>query len=498
MTLANPDVLQLFRDVSEFEEHRLKRPLTVWRAWHNVPPKTSQLRALQSVQYTKELQIFGGNRSGKTELGRCLLVALVLGSDHPDARRFWMAHGVNPDVFPRGPDSGWSLAVTSSDSIRYHRKQVLALLPKWGPPHPLARDGRNWYSWNLYGKGEARIEVMVPGYAEPAQIWFKSEDQGEEAVQGDAVRVIHHDEEGKTGKVYGSASYRLIDKDGWQILTNTPIYGKTWTYTKFVEKPEPGSRLVRIHAKDNPYLPRHRVAKYGDDAVRGRGDYVEAEGRVWHQFEPVIHCVPRFELPHDAVLYRGIDFGTRHPFACLWAARLKHTLLLPNGRRLYDGTVVLYREHYQAERTMAWHVAKFRQYEGWIRDPSVQEVEQTRPHEAWIPGPNPEEIRMSWADPEDPQLVMQLNSLYGVTAMKARKALKAGIDMVASMLEPDSTGEPRLVIMDDLTNTIREISGYVWTKQRTLDGAEKTVPQDKDNHTCDCLRYIAMGLRFHK
>lgn len=486
------ELAPILGDLASFDAMRRTHPLQMWRAWDSPRPATSQLRALQEIVNYKELAIFGGNRSGKTELGRIMLVALVLGADHPDAAAFWRRHGIDPKELPFGPDDGWIVATSSGDSIRYHRKQILALLPKWGPRHPYSKgEGSNIHSWGLYGKGEALLECMVPGYETPARIYFKTEDQGEDAFQGDAVRAIHHDEEGKTEKVFTSASYRLIDKDGWQILTNTPIYGKTWTYRRFEKERPPTAKLVRIHSKDNPHLPKGRVAKFADDAVRGKGEYVEAEGRVWPMFSEDIHVVKPFALPVDTRHYKAIDFGTRHPFAVGWATRLRDSVRLENGRVLHDGTIVVYREHYLRGQTTAYHVARMRQYEGWRRK---EREDSQRPHEAWEHCEEAERISMTWADPEDPQQIMQMRQLYGMPITKARRARQAGIDLVADYLAPDDMGEPRLVIFDTCLNFIREVGGYEWTDRQTADGADKKEPSDESDHTCDVLRYLVMGI----
>lgn len=487
---------ELSEDAGAFDTERLERPLRMWRAWDQRLPLTSQRRALQLIQDTHELQIWGGNRSGKTELGRCLLVALVLGSDHLDARDFWLTHGVDPDLFPRGPGWGWAIAVTSNDSLRYHRQQILSLLPKWGPAHPMSEgQALNWHAWNLMGRGESRIEIMVPGYDTPACIWFRSEDQGVGAFRGDAIRVAWHDEEGKTLAVYNSTSYRLIDQDGYQIMTNTPEYGKTWTYYHFEKTPPEGARLTRLWVEHNPHIPKHRSAKYKDDPIRGRGEYVDSADRIWWMFHEHSHIVPAFSLPEGTPLFKAIDFGTRHPFVILWAGVLRRPVTLKSGRILLDGTIVVFREHYVTGRALAWHVARMREAEGWIRDPEVEREEDHRPHEAWIPGPTPETIDSCWADPEDPQLLLQLQQTYQVQCSRARRAIKAGITRVADLMTPDETGEPRIVFMDCVPNAIREVQGYMWTKRKTVDGTLKDEPSDENNHTCDLLRYIAMGLR---
>lgn len=490
-------------DLAAFEISLEDRPLANFVAWHRASPRTSQRLAIRALEEHKKLVLFGGNRSGKTAIARAILVALVLGSDHEDAREFWLNQGMDPELFPKGPDTGWIIALSSEDSREYHRGQIFDLIPKWGPQHPMAPRGQSWHAWNLTGRGQARIEFMVPGYETPAKIVFKSEDQKTKAFQGDAVRAILHDEEGKTDAIYEQCKYRLIDKDGYQIMADTPIYGRTWVYNKFVRNnPKKGTvnhvAVKHIHSIDNPYLPKHLAAELDKDPVRGKGNFVAQGDVIWGKvWDRSLHVVPRFRLPESTPLFRTIDFGTRHPFVCLYGGVLDHSIQLPNGRVLLDGTLVLYREHYKAGWELARHVARMRELEGWTRkEPDPDRDPTRRPDLEWMEDPgNPvEQFETTWADPEDIQQILQLNRTYGITTNKAKKAVKAGIDLVTALLSPDATGEPRLVVMEDLVETIREIEDYMWVDKVDPEGVLREVPSKRSDHTCDCVRYMAMGV----
>lgn len=489
-----PDYSEIDSALAVFEDLRKVHPLTVWRAWDRPAPRTSQLRAMQALPDTRKLVAFGGNRSGKTELFMLLLVALTLGSDHPDVRALWLAHGIDPDKLPAGPDRGWAIATTSNDSLRYHRRQILALVPKWGPRHPDSEgEGRNWHARNLLGRGEASLEVMVPGYQEPAQFWFKSEDQGEDSYQGDAVRAAWHDEEGKSAKIYDQVKYRLIDKDGFHLVSDTPVKGKTWVYERFEDRThkdfEPDATIVRIYTRDNPYLPAHRVKAIADDPVRGKGEFITKEGRIW-SFDPALHVVEPFALP-KCTRFRAIDFGTVHPFVAWYVAQLSVAVTINDGRRLPEGTLVLYREHYQTRWTLARHVARMRQIEGWRQQPGSDE----RDPASWARTGSEEQFELTFADPEDPQQMLQLNATYDVPCIKGIKSRLAGINEVESLLKADANGVPGIVIFDTCVETIREWGSYVWKDTKTAEGVTKQEPSGKSDHTCDCGRYMAMGLR---
>ena len=431
-------------------------PLAAWQAWDG--PGTSQHACVRSVASTKELLILGGNRSGKTEAMRAIVVALVLGSDHPHARLYWQHHGMDPDQFPRGPGTGWLIALASNDSINYHRRWIERLLPA---------GSYRW--WNRNGPGEARVEIDVPGYDTPAEIVFKSEDQGEEAAQGASVRVVAHDEEGATPRVYDESGVRLWDQRGWHLMANTPVNGQTWVYHRFVRDGAPeGAAVKYIWTLDNPFVPPEAARKLEAQnpalaSARLRGEFVVLRGRIWPTFARGVHTIAPFPIPADWPRFRALDFGTQAPFVCLWSALAKRDHVV-HGVTIPEGSQVVYREHYQRQWTIAQHVVRIRELE----DPG-------------------EVIEATWADPESPQDRLSLNRDHGMDVTPANNAIKAGIECVGARINAG-----RLFVFDTCPHTVREMEGWTWVGGE--EGGPLDTPAKKDDHTCDCVRYTAMGL----
>ena len=429
------DLVRLASATAALEQLVLARPLAAIRAWHS--DRTSQREALQLLQVCRLLVVLGGNRSGKTFLLRAALVALVLGSDHPDARLFWEHNGVDPDAFPRGPGRGWIVALTTNDSIEYHRDAIVGLLPKWGPPHPQAKDGTApWFGWNLAGRGEARVQVMVPGYDYPAVIVFKTDHEGKEAMQGSACRCILHDEESRLhgSDTWDEADTRLWDQDGWHLMSNTPIQGRTWVYDRWVANgpsdPE-RERVTYIYAEDNPHTSKARIQALKSTnptlaEAKLYGRFVVLEGRIWQAFDRAVHVIEEFEMPPDAGLFgRSIDFGTRNPFVHLWGVSLTRALVMPTGRVIPDGSIVVYREHYRAEWTLRQHVEEVERINDALGEPEPQGI---------------------WADPEDAQQMLALRRDHDWPALKANKAVSSGLDKVTEYLLPAQVdGLPRFM-----------------------------------------------------
>jgi len=456
------DIAKLAKLSAALDAMATQYPLSTWVGWHT--DNTSQRKAIQLLAIYRTVIVLGGNRSGKTEMMRAVLVAMVLGSDHPVARLFWLHNGCNPDDFPKGPGRGYIIALTSNDSVRYHRKQIAKLLPAHGV---------RW--WNKNSRGEARVEISIPGYAETAEIWFKSEDQGADAMQGDNCRAILHDEEGPTEDVWAEADVRLWDDNGWHLMSNTPTNGLSWVYDKWVQAKPDDVGVMWIHSMDNPYINKKKLLDLAKGnkalaAARLRGEYVTLEGAVYEFSRTHNTCEP-FEIPRDWIRYRGIDFGTRNPFCCLWGA------LSP------DGILYIYREHYQAQWTLKQHAEVIREMEGWEWDDKAQ---------AWT-AEDPEMFELSWADPEDPQQLMQCNEEHDLDVTPAIKAVLAGIDDVSTRLGKGPDGKHGLIVFNSCPKTINEFSGYVWA-----DGSNKTDkpdrPKKKNDHGMDALRYMSVGI----
>jgi phage terminase large subunit len=447
---ANPVVLNIER----LRAQRKSYPLSMWRAWDRAMPRTSQRRALQCLG-TEITALFGGNRSGKTALALALVVAFALGRDHPAVRIWCRINGVDPETIPKGPGKIYLLALTSNDSLSYHREPIAALLP---------REGCRW--WNRNYRGEARVRIEVPGYDEPAEIWFKSVEQGRKALQGASVRAVFFDEE-PDKDVFEEAEMRVLDEQGRIFLSMTPLKGMTWVYDDLASKPNTPERQCHwIHTKDNPW---HRNAarlesvfgKMGDavQAARSEGRFVSLQGLVFAEWNREVHLQPRREIPEHWPRFRAIDFGTRNPTAILWGAVDD------------DGVLYIYREHYEAEKTLE--------------------------HHAQVMLDHPEPIEMTWADPKHPQLMLDLIETWNIDCVKANKAVRKGINRVRERLLGTMVGDnyrPDIVVFDDLVHFLREIEGYVWdpNASRKADGKEQ--PRKKDDHLMDCFRYLVMGV----
>lgn len=438
--------------LGEFHSIKRSHPLRLWRAWNAGPNRTSQLRAMRGLA-EQVTCFFGGNRSGKTELARVLAVCFALGGDHPVVVELLRAHGITGWEIPRGPGVVYIVAVDSNASRKYHRPQIARLLPKTGVTW-IGRDS----------KGDALVRIEVPGYDEPAEIWFRSNAAGREAMQGDSVRLIVFDEE-PDEDVFDEGMMRILDQEGARIvLSMTPLKGLTWVYDRYASTPDSADKRCHwIQTPDNPYHDPERVAKWfaamppAQREAREKGLFVTLEGRIFETFYRGQHVCEAFEPPEDWPRYIAIDFGIRNPFCCLWAA------LSP------DDVLHVYREYYSNNdggETLETHAAAIKRHGGWAQ---------------------------GWADPANPQLILDLVDTHGIDVDYARKDVLPGIDAVNARLM-ERNGVVGLQIHDACTNTIREIENYIWNPKKSGKGDPKEQPLKRNDHAMDCLRYMCFGL----
>ena len=88
-----------------------------------VEQRTSQIALAQAILDGDYEQVFalGGNRTGKTELGAQLTVAIAQGSDHPDTIAWARLNGLSLGRLQKGPGLVWAVSQTFSMSRQIQR-----------------------------------------------------------------------------------------------------------------------------------------------------------------------------------------------------------------------------------------------------------------------------------------------------------------------------------------------------------------------------------------
>ena len=197
-----------------------------------------------------------------------------------------------------------------------------------------------------------------------------------------------------------------------------------------------------------------------------KGIWSGQEGAVYDLWDPAVHQIDSYEIPHEYRRIRSIDFGYTNPFVCQWWA------IDPDDR------MILYRELYQSHGLVEDHAK------------TIAEQSDGESYEATITD----------HDAEGRATLER----YGIPTTLAQKSLRSGIQSVTRRLKIAKDGKPRLILMRDAliqtdsrlleqqkpTSTSHEFPGYVW--HRGADVSE--TPVMVNDHGMDAMRYAVVYL----
>ena len=259
---------------------------------------------------------------------------------------------------------------------------------------------------------------------------------------------------------------------------------------------KPGSKMVRLLSRHehNPLLfdpVTHAVTSAGEkymaklDNLSGNrklrlrfGKWAAAEGMIFEDWDPNIHLIKRFPIPPSWKKFCSVDFGYNDPFVCQWWAVDD------------DGRMFMYREIYMTNRLVRDHAKQIRYYS------------------------RAEHIYDTVCD-HDSENRMSLEE-EGIFTTLAYKEIEPGLQAVIERIRIQGDGRPRLFILRDSrveldtvlidravpACTSEEFDGYIMKPVKD-DKKLSEVPQDKDNHGMDAMRYAVcyqdglLGTRFN-
>lgn len=197
-------------------------------------------------------------------------------------------------------------------------------------------------------------------------------------------------------------------------------------------------------------------------------------------------CKP-FRIPASWSRWRLIDHGVRNPTAVLWIAVDE------------DRNGWVYAEHYEADKSVEYHARKIHSMSSLLdyhalelsaADLRRMELPDWEPVKAFVQKCS--KVYRTVGDPsmgnvtqKNVKTIRQRYMDNGVYIQQANRS-SAGLETLNSMFSQGT-----LNIFETCVNTISEVEGLVWAEHHdpALNKKEKTV--DRNDHTCDCLRYWA-------
>lgn len=313
------------------------------------------------------------------------------------------------------------------------------------------------------------IRTMVPG--KTSIIEFKGSDN-ENTLRGAGLKGVVLDEfafqkEHVWNKII---SPMLVQTNGWGLFITTPNgvgnhFKKFWddAVALEAEQKEPIWKCFHFTSYDNPLIKKENL-----DAERARltpeffeqeymAEFAKFVGLIYTGFEQ--WHIQDFEVDENWSFYRSVDFGATDPDAVPFIGLNK------------DGVMYIFDEIY----INALYTSEL-----------AELIKQKSAHRYFT---------ASYGDSAAKQSIMDLQQ-YGIYLIPVKKNaavtetsnknwIIAGIDRVQQLLK-----ENKIIVHPRCKGTIKEFMSYSWRKDRL--GEAVNLPEDKNNHLMDALRYFVM------
>lgn len=472
-----PEELKLVEINAEIEYQKKINPL----AFHENLPMQEKILSDDN----KDILIFGGNRSSKTETAAKKVVTKGL----KKCLRIWC------------------VGETFSDSVNIQQRKIWNLIPKYRIKYGY---------WNEINGFPNRKMLLDNG----SLIIFKSFDQGREAFQSDDIDLVWFDEEPPVD-IYKECRMRLVDRNGDMMLSMTSLKGVTdliadiyedcdvieSRHAPLVKKQLPvlaeknGYKIFFLWTSDNKYINQSRLEEEAklmtEQEILSRiyGLPTNLSGKIYMQFNKQVHVTDIDDIPKTGnQLWNVLDPHDRKPWAVGWYLVNKNETVYcvdeyPNkdfNEMLYDDkTYADYAEIIKAKE------ASIRQLFGCtgktkrVIDPNfgnktVQMAERQGGQSKTTPRKELEKHGLAYED--------------GIDALEAGH-LKVREILHWKAKEGQLIIAPKFYISSHCQNHITHLSRYSRKDIMAGDGdvKDKVQPQDKYKDFCDLTRYLWMA-----
>ena len=319
---------------------------------------------------------------------------------------------------------------------------------------------------------ELILEIMTAVPGKKSVIEFKGSDR-EDKLRGAGLKGVILDEyafqkEYVWDKVVGPM---LVQTNGWALFITTPNgvanhFKKFWDDAVEQESRKDNKLWKTFHftSYDNPLIPRDNLDKERDRLTdefftqEYMAEFAKFTGLIYTGFDDKKH-VQNFEVDEQWSFYRAIDFGATDPDAVPFIGVDK------------GGTIYIFDEIYMSNL---------------YTSELAELIKQKSAHRYFI---------ASYADSAGKQQIMDLGEkgIYCTPVKKNtgegnREWLVATIREVHQLLKED-----KIIIHPRCKGLIKEFMSYSWRKDRL--GEAVNLPEDKNNHLLDALRYFVVSYR---
>lgn len=294
----------------------------------------------------------------------------------------------------------------------------------------------------------------------------------------------------------------LTDYQAPALFISTPK-GYNHFHSLYIQGQETGEstgpnndyRSWRFTSYDNPFIPKEEIdnakKELSEDTFYQEymADFRKYTGLVYKDFQREVHVIEPFDLPEAWMVYRGIDFGSTNPTACLWVA-------IDSDENFY-----VIDEHYRTGETIDTHAGLInsnrytKRVVSTFGDPSGAQ---------WI---NEFAQRGIYITPADKETGTNFNSWvrFGIEKVSERLKIVPGHYVQSTEKSFRESGQglpprgsPRLFVFNSCINVIKEFETYRWKEKsvtQAQDLNEPDVPEKANDHAMDALRYVIVSAK---
>ena len=262
--------------------------------------------------------------------------------------------------------------------------------------------------------------------------------------------------------------YRFFHEDSKEKLDNSKLYMAS-TYDGLA------AGFIRQEYIDG-------ILKTYPEAAQKRyleGTWDSFEGRIYPQFEPGIHRIPRMPLKSEWRLFESIDWAPQNPTAVGWWA------LTPPCQVCKQPTRILCDDHYEGGgKGVAYHAAIMKARRVQLNLPVTVTYLDSQ---CWV------------GDQSKGQIIYSIKDEFvehGIIPIAAAKDWEVGFSRITQSLLPcpgsvhpvtGETNAPHFFYMEHCRNFESEALGYTWKKKRSVASDE---PIDYNDHHMDEWYYF--------
>lgn len=323
---------------------------------------------------------------------------------------------------------------------------------------------------------ELILEIMTSDPNKNSIIEFKGSDR-EDKLRGAGLDGVVLDEYAFQKETVWDkiVSPMLLQTGGWALFITTPNgvanhfkefwdsaaaleaegseIWKTFHFTSYDYK---GPEWQRVHRELDEEKKRMTEEYFTQEYL---SEFAKFTGQIYTAFDPNKH-IQDFDIREDEwTFFRSIDFGATDPTAVSFIGVDK------------DGVHYIFDELYMSD----------------IRTSELAELIKDKSAHRYFTA--------TYGDSAAKQSIIDLGQ-YGIYAIPVKKNLAAketgsrqwilaGIERLQQLFKDD-----KIIVHPRCKATIKEIQSYSWRKDRT--GEAVNLPEDKNNHILDELRYYVM------